>query len=175
MSHSQTPLQYHQAPAPDQLPPHVEEVLTQARSAGQQVILATGVFDLLHQEHISFLRKAKEVGGVLIVGIESDTRVKELKGEDRPVNSELARWQQVEDLGIADVVFILPNAFSTLEEYRLFTQHLRPNILAVSSHTSFQERKQQLMQEVGGEVRVVHEHNPGISTTILLEQKQRII
>lgn len=175
MSDVPSQLQYHQAVKPDQLPAYVEALLAQARDQQQVVVLATGVFDLLHQEHMAFLRKAKAVGDVLIVGIESDSRVKELKGESRPINPDLVRRQHVEDLGVADAVFILPNEFSTPEAYRAFTHHLRPQILAVSSHTSFQDRKQRLMEEVGGEVKVVHEHNPAISTTILLEQNQRII
>jgi rfaE bifunctional protein nucleotidyltransferase chain/domain len=160
------------ATAPDQLPAQVEELVRLTRQQGKTLVLATGVFDVLHQEHVLFLQKAKQVGDVLVVGVEANQRVKQLKGQARPIHSEEARRQQLEGLHIADMVFILPDAFNTEAEYRAFTHHLKPDILAVSSHTNFQELKQKLMQEVGGELRVVHEHNPAISTTILLKQKQ---
>ena len=60
-------------------------------------ILVTGVFDLLHQEHINFLTKAKAVGDILVVGLETDTRVKQLKGFNRPINSTKDRLQNLEN------------------------------------------------------------------------------
>ncbi len=160
----------HKAPQPDQLPPAVELLLNQAREQGRVVVLATGVFDVLHQEHLAFLTKAKQAGDVLVVGVESDVRVRQMKGEGRPIFNEEERWQNLTDLEIADAVFILPDTFSKPEDYRQFTHHLRPQVLAVSSHTNYLEWKQLLMAEVGGEVKVVHEHNPAVSTTILLEK-----
>jgi D-beta-D-heptose 7-phosphate kinase / D-beta-D-heptose 1-phosphate adenosyltransferase len=136
------------------------------------VVLITGVFDVLHEEHITFLRNAKELGGRLLVGIESDVRVQKIKGAARPVNSQQERKKNLEALAIADEVFVLPEKFDTVEDRRRLLKKLHPDILAVSSHTPFLAEKLQLMQEIGGRVEVVHQHNPEVSSTILLERNQ---
>ncbi len=153
------------------LPPVVEAVARAARQQHQTLVLVTGVFDVLHREHLRFLHKARAVGEVLLVGLESDLRVKHIKGDGRPVNDESTRWRNLMDLKIADQVFVLPEAFSQPADYRSFIQHLRPQILAVSSHSPHLERKQQLLAEIGGQVKVVHQHDPSISTTLLLAQE----
>lgn len=136
------------------------------------LVLVTGVFDVLHAEHITFLRNAKALGGRLLVGIESDVRVRAIKGVNRPVNSQQVRKKNLEKLAIVDDVFVLPEKFDTVEDRRRLLKKLQPDILAVSSHTPFLTKKLQLMQEIGGRVEVVHQHNPEISSTILLKQNQ---
>jgi cytidyltransferase-like protein len=135
-------------------------------------ILITGVFDVLHDEHVIFLQKAKALGERLIVGIESDIRVRSLKGEGRPINTQRVRKENLEKLAIADEVFVLPETFVSDEDHRMLLQKVHPDILAVSSHTPHLAKKQQLMQEIGGRVVVVHDHNRAVSSTILI-QKQR--
>ena len=134
-------------------------------------ILATGVFDVLHSEHVRFLQKAKALGDRLIVGIESDVRVRALKGEGRPINTQRLRKENLEKLAIADEVFVLPEAFNSDADFRALLQKRQPDILAVSSHTPHLDKKQQLMQEIGGRVEIVHQHNPAVSTTLILSNK----
>lgn len=159
------------ARAANDLPTTTEAVLTQARAEGKSITLVTGVFDLLHPEHKNFLQKAKALGGILVVGLESDSRVKQLKGPDRPVNQELLRAQQIMDLHLADAVFILPEQFGNADDHRALIQHIKPKYLAVSSHTPHLEAKRRLLNEVGGEVVIVHQQNPAVSTTQMLAQK----
>ena len=132
-------------------------------------ILVTGVFDLIHQEHIHFLKKAREEEGVLIVGIESDVRVKKIKGDNRPVHQQKKRTENLEALGIADFVFVLPEQFSTPKDHKKLIARIKPELLAVSSHTKHLEKKREILQAFGGDVKIVHTHNPAISTTKLLE------
>jgi D-beta-D-heptose 7-phosphate kinase/D-beta-D-heptose 1-phosphate adenosyltransferase len=157
-----------------ELPNQVASLVSTAHQEHQRIVLVTGVFDLLHQEHEIFLRKAKEEGDILLVGIESDPRVRRTKGEGRPVNPEDKRLTNLADWKIADCVFILPDEFDTPDQRRAFIHTVRPSILAVSAHSPFLEAKQALLSEVGGEVKVVHEHNPTVSTTILLEKIDKI-
>lgn len=149
-------------------PPALQSVLLNVRQRNQRLVLATGVFDILHQEHKRFLEKAKAAGGVLVVGIETDQRVQALKGPGRPVNSQDKRVAQLEALGIADAIFILPAQFSTQADYVNLIEVLQPQILAVSSHSPYLENKQKIMAQFGGEVKVVHHHNPLVSTTQIL-------
>lgn len=163
-------MQIYKAAAADQLPPVVITALAQARNNNQQIILATGVFDVLHQEHLTFLRNAKKLGGMLIVGVESDIRVRLIKGSNRPVNNEEQRVRQLQKLGIVDIVFILPEKFDSTPEHAALMRSIRPDVLAVSSHTAHLHKKQELVTDVGGVVKVVHQYNPSVSTTQLLGQ-----
>ncbi|NCN06965.1 MAG: adenylyltransferase/cytidyltransferase family protein [Candidatus Pacebacteria bacterium] len=138
-----------------------------------RIVLVTGVFDCLHQEHILFLQKAKLLGTKLVIGVESDERVKKIKGHNRPIYSEKQRVEKLRSLRLAQQVFVLPQSFSHPDEHRMLLQKLKPDILAVSSHSPHLREKQRLMQEIGGRVVVVHKHNPKISTTLHLAQKQQ--
>jgi len=136
------------------------------------IILVTGVFDLLHSEHVAFLQNAKDLGGRLVVGIESDSRVRKLKGEGRPVQSALERKKTLIALKFVDKVFILPNQFETESDHLHLLKLVKPDILAVSSHTPHLDVKRRLMKQVGGKVVVVRNHNPNISTTKILQKNQ---
>lgn len=144
-------------------------VIQRAKSHNQIVVLATGVFDLLHQEHINFLTKAKQSGDFLVVGLESDIRVKHLKGDNRPVNNQTRRAQNLQQLGFVDMVFILPDQFNTLSEREALIEAIHPDILAVSSHTLHLPTKRKILRKFGGRVKIVHSHNPQISSSQLLE------
>ncbi len=130
-------------------------------------VLITGVFDVLHEEHVKFLLDAKKLG-TLIVAIESDGRVRQLKGNNRPINAAPVRMQNLLDLGIADEVIVLPKRFDRTADHRAFLKLIQPDILAVSSHTSHMQKKARLMKEIGGRVEVVRQHNPNVSTSKLL-------
>lgn len=157
----------------DQLPKELAKKLTDWRERGRVVVLATGVFDILHSEHEIFLKKAKAAGDVLLIGLESDMRVRAIKGEGRPVNSEIVRVTNLERLALADAVFVLPDDFSKPEHHRHLISLIKPSILAVSSHTKHLDKKQAIMEEYAGKVEIVHQHNPAISTSKIIEREQR--
>lgn len=143
----------------------VSTFLTRAQDNGKKIVLATGVFDLLHAEHKAFFEAAAKQGDMFIVGIESDVRVKELKGPDRPKQKQGVRLAKVLACAPVSAAFILPEDFSTPEQHRELISLIRPAILAVSEKTPFIEKKQAILAEFGGEVKVVRAHNPEISTT----------
>lgn len=148
------------------------DILTKAEAAHraqQPLVLATGVFDLLHPEHRHFLERAQASGEVLLVGVESDVRVRQLKGEGRPVENQETRRQNVASLPAVDGAFVLPEVFDQPEHHLELLKILRPDILAVSSHTPYLENKQKLMSLIGGRVEVVLQENPDVSTTKILE------
>jgi len=141
--------------------------VSEAKKQGKTIVFASGVFDGLHREHRLFLEKAKEAGGFLIVAIESDVRVKQLKGPSRPLRSEHQRIQDLSTLSSVDVACILPEDFSSPTRFEEIIWHLKPDIFAVSSHTNHLEYKSQVIQKYGGRLLVVHQHNPAVSTTLL--------
>ncbi len=154
------------------LPINLINKLAAARSQNQKVVLATGVFDVLHSEHRAFLQAAKELGDFLVVGIESDVRVKKLKGPDRPINPQAQRVANLQTLAIADAIFILPEQFSQPADHEALIVAIKPAYLAVSAHTAHLEAKTAILAKVGGQVIVVRKHNQSISTTQLLQQQQ---
>jgi D-beta-D-heptose 7-phosphate kinase/D-beta-D-heptose 1-phosphate adenosyltransferase len=70
------------------------------------IIWVNGCFDLLHLGHISLLKFAKSKGDLLYVGLDSDARVRERKGQNRPINNEMARFTILSSLIFVDKVFI---------------------------------------------------------------------
>lgn len=134
-----------------------------------KVILVTGCFDVLHQEHKNLLIAAKKLGAVLMVGVESDIRVHQLKGLNRPVHSINQRIKNLEKLKIADIVFSLPEKFNNLNDFRALINQIKPAILAVSESTPNLEVKRKIMAEINSSVVVVLPHNPKISTTKMLK------
>ena len=71
--------------------PSLQKDIASWKSEGKKVVFTNGVFDLIHIGHISYLSKAAELGDKLIIGLNSDSSVKRIKGEDRPVNAQNSR------------------------------------------------------------------------------------
>ncbi len=142
-----------------------------AKKESSKIILASGVFDLLHQAHLEYLQKAKDLGGFLVVLLESDIRTTELKGEGRPVWSQQKRKEEILKLGFVDEVLILPPEFKNPLRYEEIVILLEPDIYAVSSNSVALDHKKKMMEKYGGELKVVLQEIPGISTTKILENR----
>jgi cytidyltransferase-like protein len=134
----------------------------------QTIVLITGIFDILHSEHKKFLQAAKKQAHTLIVGLESDARVKQLKGLNRPTNFLKTRLQNLTKWGIADYIFPLPEKFHQPHHHQALIKQIKPNILAISSHTPNQPQKKRIIEKHGGQLKIVHPHNPKISSTKLI-------
>ena len=76
------------------------------RAAGGTIVFTNGVFDILHPGHIRYLRDARALGSILIVGVNSDRSVRAIKGPDRPVNPEGERAEVLLALASVDAVVI---------------------------------------------------------------------
>ena len=132
-----------------------------------KIVLVTGVFDIIHIEHIRFLSKAKKVETKLIVGIETDKRVKKIKGGHRPINNQIIRLEQLTSLKAVDHAFLLPQDFSHQQDWESFIQVLKPDIYAVSSHTSYLDNKKKTVEKFGCNFSIVHQYNPEYSSSKL--------
>ena len=94
--------------------------LTEHKRQGRRIVLANGCFDTLHVGHIRYLEGASREGDILVVAVNADTSVCNLKGPGRPVLDESARAQLVAALRSVDyvVLFAEPNVEALLEELR---------------------------------------------------------
>lgn len=74
--------------------------------AGDKVVFTNGCFDILHRGHVEYLSEAKEFGGKLIIGLNSDVSVQRLKGQDRPIQSQEDRAVVLDALSVVDGIVI---------------------------------------------------------------------
>ena len=127
------------------------ERVTQWRRAGERIVLANGNFDLLHVGHVRYLRGAKELGGKLVVAINSDESVKALKGEGRPVMPAEERAEIVAALADVDAVVIFPEL-----DVRGLIREIRPDIHAKGTdYTVDSVPERDAVAEYGGRVAIV--------------------
>ncbi len=82
----------------------IDRIVKRAKEHGQRVVFTNGCFDILHVGHVKYLQEAKSFGDILIVGLNSDASVRELKGPDRPVNTEDDRAYILAALDAVDYV-----------------------------------------------------------------------
>lgn len=94
----------------------------------EKVVFTNGCFDIMHLGHIDYLEKARNQGTKLIVGLNTDSSVRKLKGSGRPINSEEARARMLAALSFVDMVVY----FSEDTPYNLIKQ-LKPDILTKGS------------------------------------------
>ncbi|MDP9147843.1 MAG: adenylyltransferase/cytidyltransferase family protein, partial [Acidobacteriota bacterium] len=92
----------------------------ESKSRDRRVVFANGCFDVLHAGHVRYLEGARKEGDILVVGVNSDATVRDLKGDGRPVLDENARARLVAALRAVDYVIIFsePTVESVLHELR---------------------------------------------------------
>lgn len=79
-------------------------MLTIWRFQGKKIVFTNGCFDILHLGHIDYLSKAKDLGDLLIIGLNTDLSVSKIKGKNRPIQDEISRALVLASLGFVDVV-----------------------------------------------------------------------
>ena len=94
-----------------------------------KIIFVNGCFDVLHPGHIQLFKYAKSLGDYLIVAIDSDKRVSEMKGPERPIFSQSDRSQTLEAIRYIDVVYI----FDSKEDLENLLKSIAPDIMIVGS------------------------------------------
>jgi rfaE bifunctional protein nucleotidyltransferase chain/domain len=86
------------------------ELVDALRASGRTIVFTNGVFDLLHVGHLRYLQQARALGDALIVGVNSDRSVREIKGAARPITAEAERIEILEALTCVDAVVVFDEA-----------------------------------------------------------------
>lgn len=94
------------------------------KSSGKKIVFTNGCFDIIHAGHVQYLQKAKELGDILVVGLNSDASVRKLKGTDRPINNQTNRAIVLAGMQSVDYVVI----FEEDTPYNLINE-LQPDVL----------------------------------------------
>jgi D-sedoheptulose 7-phosphate isomerase len=140
--------------------------LAVVRAAGRKLVFTNGVFDLLHPGHVELLERARALGDLLVVGLNSDASARSQgKGDDRPIRDERVRARMLGALEAVDyvVLFDEPSVYSLIEQ-------LQPDVLVKGGDYSVEEVVgHDLVRERGGKV-VVIELVESFSTTSELER-----
>ncbi len=149
----------------------MEEMLKERellRVAGARLVFTNGVFDLLHVGHVRYLAQARALGDALVVAINSDRTVRELKGPKRPVFVEAERAEILAALRHVDYVVIFDDISP-----RSLIKHLLPDVLVKGGDYQIDEiHGREEVEAAGGKV-ISLPFVPGASTTSLLERMKR--
>jgi FAD synthetase len=119
-----------------------------------KIVLAGGCFDILHIGHVRFLSEAKRMGDYLVVLLESDRRVKKLKGKSRPVFIQKERAEMLSALKSVDLIVLLP-MMEKDSDYLNLVMKIKPDIIAVTENDPLIEKKRSQAKEVGGKLKVI--------------------
>ena len=156
----------------------VTKILDQAKAsdlrdkyAGKTVVFTNGCFDILHVGHVRYLAAAKRLGDILVVGLNSDASVRELKGIGRPLNSQYDRAEVMAALEAVDHVII----FAEKRVSHLLRQ-MRPQIYAKGGDytvDSLDSEEVAALKEINARIEILP-LVPGKSTSKLVQTIQQL-
>ncbi len=143
----------------------LQKALNTWRFYEKKIVFTNGCFDLLHYGHVDYLSKAKDLGDVLIVGLNTDSSVKKLKGEHRPLQNEASRATILASLLFVDAVVL----FDEDTPYNLISL-IRPAVLVKGSdYKTNQIVGYDILKTYHGEVKTI-DFVPGYSTSAIEEK-----
>ena len=139
----------------------------QLRSAGKKIVATNGCFDLLHVGHVRYLQAARGLGDLLVVGLNGDRSVYELKGAGRPIATQNDRAEILAALECVDLVAIFPEIRATK-----FLAMVRPAVYVKGGDYSagtLDEEERAILTEIGAAIRLIP-FETGYSTSGLINQ-----
>jgi len=151
----------------DKLPQWREAI----RASGKKLVVTNGCFDLLHLGHVTYLETARQKGDALLIGLNGDGSVRELKGPDRPLNPEFDRAAVLSALESVDGVCIFPERTATR-----FLSAAQPDIYVKGGDytvDTLDADERRAVEQAGGKI-VIIPFVPGKSTTDLLKKISRL-
>ena len=140
-----------------------------ARAEADQLVVVTGVFDLLHIGHLRFLEAARQLGDRLVVGVEADDRVRRWKGPGRPILAQEDRRELLRALRPVDDVFLIEGERVDPAYYADLLAPLKASALAVTADDPLLAEKRAAMATIGVAVIVVVPRIENYSTTRLVD------
>lgn len=140
----------------------LKELILKWRNANERIVFTNGCFDLLHLGHVDYLAKAKDLGERLIIGVNTDSSVKRLKGEHRPLQDENSRLHILAALQSVDAVVL----FDEDTPYELIRE-IEPDILVKGADYKIENIVgYDIVVSRGGSVQTI-EFIEGYSTTLI--------
>ena len=143
----------------------LNNLLNDLRAAGKTIVTTNGCFDVLHVGHVRYLEKAKELGDVLIIALNSDDSVRKIKGPGRPINNEDDRIEVLSALCFVDYIVLFDE-----ESPADLLAFIKPDIHTKGTDYSIETLPElKVIVENGGRVEFI-DLVEGKSTTAILEK-----
>jgi D-beta-D-heptose 7-phosphate kinase/D-beta-D-heptose 1-phosphate adenosyltransferase len=143
----------------------LSQILLGSKAHGERVIMTNGCFDLLHAGHVTYLQQAKALGDRLVVAVNSDASVRQLKGETRPINGLQERMTVLAALACVDWVV----SFEEETPERLYCRLLPDVIVKGGDYSPEQVAGGECVIRAGGEVKIL-QFVDGQSTTAMIKK-----
>ena len=142
------------------------KIAKKLQSKKKSIVLAGGFFDILHIGHIKFLENSKKYGDYLFVLLEDDKKAREVKGTNRPINSQKDRAKILSTLGSVDYVILLKNMINNVKYDKIIIQ-MAPSVLTATYGDPYIKHKKRQAKLINGKVVCVIERIYNHSTTKL--------
>jgi D-beta-D-heptose 7-phosphate kinase/D-beta-D-heptose 1-phosphate adenosyltransferase len=135
------------------------------KGIGLRIVLTSGSFDLVHLGHVKYLAKAKELGDVLVVGVDGDAKIRARKGPDRPMVPQDERLEMLAHQRPVDLIYLKRDD----EQRWALIETVRPDVLVLSTDHSYSDADLEQLGELCGEVRVL-ERQAAVTTSERIRQ-----
>ena len=147
----------------------VEDVVRHIRNENKTIVFTNGCFDVIHSGHVRYLIEAKQLGDDLILGVNSDSSIKRLKGESRPINNEEDRLIVLAAFEMIDFLVI----FNEDTPYNLI-QTIKPDFLVKGGDWKEEQIVgSDIVKSYGGKVLSLPYHQ-GRSSTVIIEKMNQL-
>lgn len=147
----------------------VSKLAKSLHQTSKKIILVGGCFDLVHLGHLTFLEKSASVGDILVVLLESDKNIKKIKGDSRPINSQINRAKFLTHLKSVDFVILLPE-MKTDQDYLKIINQIKPNIIAVTQNDPKLNSKSIQAKSINAQILTVTKNIPQQSTSLIIKK-----
>ncbi|HEV3047226.1 MAG TPA: adenylyltransferase/cytidyltransferase family protein [Solirubrobacteraceae bacterium] len=135
------------------------------KGLGYRVVLTSGSFDLIHLGHVKYLARAKALGDVLAVGVDSDAKIQRRKGPDRPMVPEDERLEMLAYQRPVDLIYLKDDG----ERRWALIDAVRPDVLVLTEDHSYGEQELRALEELCGQIEVV-ERQASVTTSERIRQ-----
>ena len=143
----------------------IAEFLKELKSSNKKVVMTNGCFDILHAGHVRYLKESKKFGDILIVGLNSDSSVKALKGPSRPINSEMDRAEVLAGLESVNYIII----FDEISPVKLLDE-VKPDIYTKGADYTVETLPEaETVMKNGGKIKFINLVE-GKSTTKIIDK-----
>jgi len=130
--------------------PQLKKIIEEKKHQGKKIVLANGCFDLIHVGHIRYLRESKKRGDILVVAVNSDSSIRQLKGEGRPILEEKERVEIISSFYFVDYIAVFEE--KTVEKILLA---LKPDWQAKGSdYTQETVPEKEIVASYGGKIAI---------------------
>lgn len=137
------------------------------RKQNKSIVLAGGVFDILHIGHVKFFENAKKEGDLLFVLLESDKSVSKLKGPRRPINKQKDRAEVLSALSVVDFIILLRGILKN-KDYDRIVKQISPDVLAITNSDPNIIHKVRQSKLTGAKIKIVLRRLKNKSTSRIL-------